>query len=77
MTQEGAENVVVVKGPVHDPVLVVTLAGTENALVVVRETHEIHTIVLVVVCVYFLSPLEVVECDGVVITAGYQVLAIV
>ena len=68
--------------------IVVTLGGTEDGLVVMRETNKVDSIALRVVGVYFsikrlrvkgkiLSSFEVVECYTIVLTASYQVLAIV
>ena len=53
MADEAAQDVVVMQGPVHDPVVRVPLAGTQNALIVMGEPHQVHSIILVVICVYF------------------------
>ena len=55
MADEGTEDVVVMKRPVHDAVVVITLAGCQNAFVVMGELHQIHAVPFAVVSIYFLS----------------------
>ena len=67
MPNEGTEDVVIVQGPIHyadyrdstNPTkdgssltVVVTLARTQNGLVMMSEAHEVDTIALGVVCVH-------------------------
>lgn len=53
VAQEGAEYVVVVQGPVHDSMLLCPPTNTKNAFIVVREAHKVHSIIAIVVSVYF------------------------
>jgi len=77
MANERAQNVIVVQAPVHYPLVIVSLGGCQNALIVVSELDEVHPISLRVVRVDLLSALEVVKTDTEVLAAGDQVLSIV
>ena len=77
MANERAQNVIVVQAPVHYPLVIVSLGGCQNALVVVSELDQVDTISLRVVRVDLLSALEIVEADAEVLAPGDQVLAIV
>jgi len=74
---EAAEDVVVVQTPVHYAVVVVSLRGSENALVVVRELHEIDAVPLAVVSVHFLASFQVIETDTEVFAASNEELSVV
>ena len=77
MANERAQNVIVVQAPVHYPLVIVSLGGCQNALIVVSELDEVHPISLRVVRVDLLSALKVVKADAEVLAAGNQVLSIV
>lgn len=76
MADEGAQNVIVVQTPVHYSLMVIALGRGKDALVVVRELDQVHSISLRIVRIDFFSSLEVVKADAEVFTAGDQVLAI-
>ena len=44
MTDERAEDVVIVKGPVHHSVVVVSFRGGKNAFVVMSEFNEVDAV---------------------------------
>ena len=77
MANERAQNVIVVQAPVHNPLVIVSLGGCQNALIMVSELDEVHPISLRVVRVDLLSALKVVKADTEILAAGDQVLAIV
>ena len=49
---------------VHDAVIRISLAGTEYALVVMREANQIDAVILVVICVDLLASLKIIESNG-------------
>ena len=57
--------------------MVVTFRCGEDAFIMVGKFHEVDTITLAVVGVYFFTTLQVEETYGEVVTACYEVLAIV
>jgi hypothetical protein len=77
VADEGTQNVVVVKRPVHDSIVRVPLASAQDAFVVVSEPYEVYSIILVVVCIYFLASLQIVESHWEILRSCDQILAIV
>ena len=61
VADEGAKDVVVVQGPVHNSVVVISLAGCQYALVVVSKFDQVDSVALAEVCVDFVSAFEVVK----------------
>lgn len=53
MTQETAKNIIVMQRPVHYPILIFALTCTKNTLIVVSESHEVDSVILVIICVNF------------------------
>ncbi len=61
MAYEGAKYVVVVERPIHNAVVVVSLAGCQYAFVVMCEFNQVDPVALAEVCVDLVSAFEVVE----------------
>jgi len=61
VTDERAQDVVVVQRPVHDSIVVVSLACRQDALIVVSKLDQIDTVALTEVGVDFLAALKVEE----------------
>ena len=53
MPNKGAQNVIIVEWPIHDPVVGISLASTQNTLVVMCKSNQVYSIIFVVICINF------------------------
>lgn len=60
MPNKRAQDHVIMQRPVHDSVVVVAFGSGQDALVVVRELDQVHTVSLRVIRVDFVAPLKVI-----------------
>lgn len=63
--------------PVHDSLVIVALGGRQDALVVVGELDEVHSVALAVISIHFLAALQVIQTHAEVFAASHEVLAVV
>jgi hypothetical protein len=76
MSDEAAEDVVVVQAPVHYPIVRVPFRRTKNTFVVMSEAYEVNSIAFVVVGVYLFTSLKIIEGHRKVLTSCDKVLSI-
>lgn len=77
MANKRTENDVVVQRPVHDSVVVIAFRGCQNALVVVSELDQVHTVSLRVVGINFVAAFQVIETNREIFAAYNQIFAVV
>ena len=61
MAYEGTKDVVVVERPIHNAVVVVSLAGCQYAFVVMCEFNQVDPVALAEVCIYLVTTFKVVK----------------
>ena len=71
MTNEGAKNVIVVQGPVHNTLVIITLTRRKDTLVMMSELDEVNAVSLAIVGIDFLTSFQVVQTHREIFTAGY------
>ena len=76
VSYEGAKNVVVVQGPVHNSLMIITFTRRQDALVMMSELDEVDAVSLAIVGIDFLTSLKIIQTDRKVLAARHQVLSV-
>ena len=76
VSNERAKNVVVVQGPVHNTLMIITLTRRKYALVMMSELDEVNAVSLAIVGIDFLTSFQVVQTHGEIFAASHQILSV-